>query len=714
MQRASVLFGLVLVLSTSARAATPPVSVIVEPGAGSYRVTDRATGWTLGGTIAPIAGRVNVIGGRDRIGSYQETSFAWPGQPCLAVIRSYEDRRAVLFRLHYSAQDGPVQFPSFSVLPAGLKAFSFQERNFAPYQFKASKGSSPILLFDQSARALVMSPASNFMVASIGPQFGGIGSGLNRQVTTVPEGLDQDTLVVFGDGIGATWDAWGATMRTMFGRTEKWVEQDPVVTNFGYWTDNGADYYYNYDLGKGYAETLRELVSRYRDEEIPIGYLQLDSWWYDKTTDDPTGKPGGATKNSKLPAGMWNRYGGIWEYRADRDLFPDGLATFDSEVRVPLVVHNRWMDRNSPYHQKYKISGIATIDPAWWSDTAEYLKGSGVTCYEQDWLDRIYDNSPELSSVLGVGDAFTDSMAKACADHGLTMQYCMALPRFFLQGVKYPNLTTIRTSDDRFEPRKWSDFLFTSQLADALGIRPWCDVFMSGETGNMILSVLSAGPVGTGDRIGNEDKANILMACRPDGLIVKPDRPIVPADSAYLDPTGPMLASTYTLHGDLKTLYLFAFSGKSPTSVARFKLGDLGVKGRLYLLDREGGTGRFVDDATSIETETSPQGFSYLEAAPASKCGVALIGDSDKFVGTGKQRIPSIVDSPSGLTVTVSFAKGEGPVRLIGASPTRPRARGRTGSANLEGYQAESGRFSVRVAPRPGTTTAVLTISPSR
>jgi hypothetical protein len=289
------------------------------------------------------------------------------------------------------------------------------------------------------------------------------------------------------------------------------------------------------------------------------------------------------------------------------------------------------------------------------------------------------------------------------------MQYCMALPRFFLQGVKYPNLTTIRTSDDRFELGKWENFLFTSQFAEALGIRPWCDVFMSGETGNMILGVLSAGPVGTGDRIGNEDKSNILLACRPDGLIVKPDRAAVPADSAYLDRMSPFLASTYTLHGDLKTLYLFAFRRVKADTVALFRLADLGVQGQFYLLDRESGIGRFVDATTLVEADPSLRGYSYLEAAPVSKCGIALLGDLGKFVGTGKQRIPSIVDSPSGLTVTVSFAKGEGPITLTCVSPNPPKLTHVHGSATIT-YESGSGRFLVQLGPPLGSTAASVTI----
>src|ERR1039458_4920551 len=132
-----------------------------------------------------------------------------------------------------------------------------------------------------------------------------------------------------------------------------------------------------------------------------------------------------------------------------------------------------------------------------------------------------------------------------------------------LQGAKYSNLTTIRTSGDRFEPGKWRPFLYTSQLATALGIWPWCDVFKSGETGNMIVAVLSAGAVGTGDAMGKEAPGNIRLAARTDGVLVKPDRPMVPTDDAYLREArgtgGALSAWTCTDHGDHRTLYGFAF-----------------------------------------------------------------------------------------------------------------------------------------------------------
>jgi len=301
-------------------------------------------------------------------------------------------------------------------------------------------------------------------------------------------------------------------------------------------------------------------------------------------------------------------------------------------------------------------------------DTTDYLKSCGVVCYEQDWLDPIYANSPEMASRVGIADAFTDSMAKATRDHGMTMQYCMATPRFFLQGVKYPNLTTIRPSGDRFEPDEWSDFLFGSQFASCVGIWPWCDVFKSSEMGNMILAVLSGGPVGTGDAIGKESRENILKACRADGVIVKPDHPIVPTDQTNLDSAhgskAPFIASTYTEQAGLRISYLFAFPRPKGVSEFSISLKELGQMGTCNVMDKQ--TGEVIEVAAggSFRGVVGPSGYNFSEIAPASKSGIVLVGDAGKIVSTGKQRLEVLRDTPRELVVKLLFAKDEGEVEL--------------------------------------------------
>src|ERR1035437_8231638 len=91
----------------------------------------------------------------------------------------------------------------------------------------------------------------------------------------------------------------------------------------------------------------------------------------------------------------------------------------------------------------------------------------------------------------------------------------------------------------------------------------------------MIVAVLSAGVVGTGDAMGKEAPENIRLAARADGVLVKPDRPMVPTDDAYLREAhgagGALSAWTCTDHGDHGTLYGFAFvPGKQMMADADF------------------------------------------------------------------------------------------------------------------------------------------------
>ena len=111
---------------------------------------------------------------------------------------------------------------------------------------------------------------------------------------------------------------------------------------------------------------------------------------------------------------------------------------------------------------------------------------------------------------------------------------CLATPRYFLDAGRWPAITNIRVSSDRFERQKWNAFLYTSELAREVGLLPWSDVFMSNETDNLLLATLSAGLVGVGDALGHVDATSLLRSVRGDGVIVKPDAPIVPLDSSYI------------------------------------------------------------------------------------------------------------------------------------------------------------------------------------
>jgi len=700
------------------------LSVRLEPTNGLYEIASRNLAWTFGGNIPASLAKVAVSCGSDGVGTYQQVSFEWQADeiPMTGRIRLYDEQALALFSQTCKTAAGtpPAAFPDFTKMPADLHVFSYGLQTFAPPQFAGSDTCTPWLLFDDRANALIISPASHFMVASmLGDGRQQVASGFNPRFRNLPAGFTQETLVAFGKGINQTWDLWGRSLLEWEQAKRSANDADAVLKYLGYWTDNGAYYYYNYDLDKGYAGTLQSLVKRYRREQIPIHYLQLDSWWYSKTTTNTDGKPGNAKKSNTLPEGEWNRYGGTLEYKAHPFLFPQGLEAFQQSIGLPLVTHARWVDPASPYHQHYKISGVAVVDPQWWNDIAAYLKSSGVVTYEQDWLDRIYRYSPAFSSNLDTAETFLDNMARACREQGITLQYCMPYPCHFLQGSRYANLTTIRTSDDRFNSNHWNNFLYTSRLAASLGIWPWADVFKSSETANVLLATLSAGPVGIGDAMGTETMTNLLQAVRADGVIVKPDAPIVPLDRSYIADAqhvpAPLIASTCTRQGKIKTCYVFAYNrSKTNTGEVRFASDELGLTNPVYVYDYFAGAGRRLETNESFSASLSQSSSAFYAVAPVGESGIAFLGDSGKFVGTGRQRIALLHDEPGKLTVNVVFAEKETAVTLHGFAAAAPKVQVESGRAGTVRYDTGTGHFRVEIKPSPKTPADRYTGDPVR
>lgn len=684
------------------------VEAVVDSKTGLYEIIDQLSRWRFAGEIGQPVSRVQIGRGADPIGHYREISFTWGSDSMLAgSVRLYDSTRTVILSVTASNNSSSehVLFPRFTQVPNGLHHFSYKERVFAPPSFALEGNCTPWLLFDDTLNAIILSAADNFLASTMeGDGVTLIAAGLNRGVHDIPDGFKQHTVMVFGRGINSTWDAWGDALTKLGGKTRPSNDADIGLRYLGYWTDNGATYYYNYDHTLGYSGTLQALVKHYHDKGIPLRYLQLDSWWYDKSFTGPDGTKG-ITKNPNLPEGKWNRYGGAMEYSADSMLFPQGLPAFQRSIGIPLMTHNRWIDPASPYHDKYKILGFAPVDSAWWNNIMSYLATSGVVCYEQDWLSEIYKHSPELSGTALAGRNYLDWMQRAAARNGLSLQYCMAFPRFFLAGSRYSNLTTIRVSDDRFARSRWDSFLYTSQLVSAVGIWPWADVFMSSERDNLLLSTLSGGMVGIGDEIGKEDKANILRAVRPDGVIIKPDVPIVPADEMYREDAAetrsPMIAWTYTDHCPLRTVYVYLYNRRNEESRAVFFPSSFGLKGDLVVYDTRTGLGHRTRADSPISASLGIDSAAYYVIAPVGVSGIAFFGDEGKFICNGRKRISALEESHGELKVTITFASGENSVRIFGYVKTLPALHAISGSVGELSFDPVDGRFEASVSPGP-------------
>jgi hypothetical protein len=669
---------------------------------GVYRLHQQ--GWSLEGRLPGALSQPLSATGQDRIGAYQELSFRFsdPAGPMAGRIRVYEAKALALFQQGaLAAMDkAPQPFPDFNAVPQGLSPFSYQEETFAPPMFSLEPGSNAWLLFDPKGRSLILSPASHFMTASmLGDGKARLAVGFSPTLAGVPNGFTQDSLLALAPGINAAWDLWGRALTDLQGKLRPANDADRVLKYFGYWTDAESAYWYHYEKDLGYQGTLQAVAASYKKEGIPLGYMQLDSWWYHKTLANPAGKIQ-PPKNNDLPEGDWNRYGGTVLYQAHPFIFPQGMLAFTQGIGLPVINHNRWIDPSSPYHQRYGISGLAAVDEGFWDEIAGYLQANGSFGYEQDWLSEITKHSPDLTSKVGMDDQFLGTMADAFARRGMSLQYCMAYPSHFLQGSKYANLTTIRTSMDGFRPDHYRAFLYASRLAAALGIWPWADVFKSSDTDSLLLAVLSAGPVGTGDFLGQEDRSKILLAARQDGVLVKPDASLLPTDESYLAEAKaqgrPLVAATYTEHGGLKTVYAVAIrkAGDAATGLS-VRPGELGLRGAVYAYDYFAGSGKRLKAGQDLGFSFRDGDVAFVQAAPIGKSGLALLGDAGKLVGTGKQRIASMEDSVSGLGLKVIFADGEDTLTLHGYAPSAPKAVTDGGVEVPVGYDAPSGNFMV-------------------
>ena len=649
---------------------------------GTYQLHCLQTHWDLQGSLPVNPAALAVKSGSDALGAWTEVDATTSNR--VAIIRVYQQQPVVLFldrRTHSAPNRHP--FPQFAALPPGLEQFSYGVNTFAHYQFGKLGAQGPWVLFDARRNAMVLSPADHFLVADMKAIPGGkVSSGVDPQIKTLPAGFEHGTLLVLGHGIDQTLTAWGQALETRNGKQPVPSDADVLLNKFGYWTDHYATYYYKYEQSLGYEGTLVAVRNAYQKLGVPIAYMQLDSWWYPKQ------------KGNSLAAMAVN---GATVYRADPKIFPKGLHAYRQQLGLPFVVHARWIAPDSPYRHKFKMSNNVILSPKYWNQTAKYLHRGGVAVYEQDWLD--HNARPAIN--LTDPQQFLGNMAHALARQQIAIQYCMPLPGYFMASTRYQNLQTIRVSDDGFRRSRWDWFLYGSALARAVGLWPWTDVFMSHQLPELILSTLSAGPVGVGDPIDQIDAANLKRVMRADSVLLKPDTSIVPTDATFQSDAanleGPMVASTHS--GD--EVEVFAYPRRDLPRQVAVPLREVGITGQAYAYNWVNHTGKLIAAKGSV-TMPFANGWAYSVLAPVDAHGIAILGDTNAVVPLAAKRF-QVASGNQNDQVTVTFAKGESAVMLTGWARQQPHVRAKKGSVGTVHFDATTHLFTVPVHPSDNT-----------
>lgn len=669
-------------------------------------------------------------------------------------VRAYVDRPLIVLRaeatkkltdLATGAFDQPsVAWPTFApadrepgVEPGGLTGVVFQHCEFGlPATVDASLDGFfllphrpptgwPLCVQAPDGRALIVAPLDNFHEQIIGLNGGTLRCGWHGDLEEVPAGFATDLAFIGAPDIRSGIAAWGRllTDRARAVRPGRWA--DALAEKISYWTDNGAAYWYATEAEGGLAGdvpgSIVAAVDDLRDRGVPIGAVQLDSWFYPHTELRPFDTDDWVVPPSPMVA---------WEARDD--ILPDGIASLRARLGdPPLVAHIRHLSIDAPITKDVPMfgdadTGVAVPEtPEGYERWLDQCVAWGVETFEHDWMVEVFHTVRELRSRPGRARAWQEGIDAAAAERGITLQWCMATPADFAQTVTLGQVTSVRTCGDHgyiaTPGQLWAWFCTTNALARALGLMPYKDVFrtdpeVAGDTGapEALLSALSTGPVGLGDRVGRHDVDLVMATCRADGVLVKPDVPIastspsIAANPAF-NPTL-LVAETYSEHDAGRWSYVTVLHA-TPTDdeiggTVRFaELGDSTPAGDVICWDWRNSTAtRFAGDA-SFDVSLSREDWAHFVLAPVLDGDVAVFGDVTKFATAGDARIEvrADEDGPDILRLVVKGA--DETVTITGwaqkapSSPDAPvRFDAQTGIWQLDVTVGSRGWEAVRVS----------------
>jgi hypothetical protein len=483
--------------------------------------------------------------------------------------------------------------------------------------------------------------------------------GWHGDLDEIPAGFSSSLAVIRARGARAALDRWGELLGAAPPKVRRY--RDALGRMPSYWTDNGAAYWYRTEPGHTVTSGIAATVADLEERGLPIGAVQLDSWWYPHEVV----RPFDTDEWIVPPTGLVR-----WEPRDD--VFPDGMPSFDGR---PLVTHCRHLSAASPYvtelHCWVDGERAHPATPALYERWMDQALAWGVETFEHDWLVECFTGVRPLRARARRTADWQRGVHDAAVERGLTLQWCMATPADMALAASLPAITSVRTSGDTgylVGPGfLWGWFLLVNGLARSLGLVPFKDVFLSGGDHaevESLLSSLSAGPVGIGDRLGAGDASVVAPCHRADGRLVKPDAPVAAVDRCYTTswPLGRtprlLVGETFTCHTAGTWRYVVALNPSSdePVSgvVTRDELGD----GVVW----DWRARQFVDAGDGWSLDLPPLGWAYAVAAPVVD-GVAVVGDPHLFVTAGDARIGDV----DGRRVTVVGAPGE-TVELVGWS----------------------------------------------
>ncbi len=635
------------------------------------------------------------VAGADRWGA--ATSVTVVDGEVQASVRAYADRALLVFGLEATADltglatgrfDQPsMAWPTFTPArrqdgsaPSGLRALVFQHCEFG---LPSTAGPDldgwfllphrpptgwPLLLTRDDGATLLVAPLDAFHDQTIGLNDATLRCGWHGDLEAVPAGFATELAVLAADGPRAALDAWGAMLLDAAGTVRPGRWPDALGSRPSYWTDNGSAYWYQTEPGLDVAGSIVAAVEDLRAQHVPIGAVQLDSWFYPHVDLRPFDTDEWVVPPSAMIT---------WEERPD--VLPEGITALRHRLGdPPLVAHIRHLSADSPMASDTPtwVDGdyAAPATPEAYERWLDQCQAWGVETLEHDWLVEVFFGVRGLRAEPGRATAWQEGIDRAARDRGITLQWCMGTPADLAQTTTLTQVTSVRTSGDHgyiaTAGQLWAWFCTTNALARSLELMPYKDVFradpaVAGDNGaaEALLSALSTGPVGLGDRVGRMDPTLAHRTCRADGLLIKPHTAIAAVDESML--SGPafnptlLVAECTSEHPAGTWVYAVAMHAQP---------ADDPITGEIRLADvlppssgevvawpwPAGAPSRQAPDAT-IPIRLEREEFDYVVLAPVLATGLAVLGDHTKFVTAGDARV-EITETSTGVRLVVKGA----------------------------------------------------------
>jgi len=645
----------------------------------------------------------------DILGNFEETKMEFEivdlNKSFKATIKQYKNQNYVIFKLTFphglnetdtgKFHDLITAFPSFINKSPNRKVFTFREEIFCPPSRNLKATTSPVLFYDNDLNCFIISPLDGFLNTAITKDKDGrINCGIQGKVTSLPKGFTQKFIVYFGKGINKSMETLGDILLKYHDAKRKDLYSDIVCSYLGFWTDNGAFYYYKTERGLNYEDTMVAIREYFEKHDIPICYYNFDSWWYLKHTNKifttifrPIVR--------LLGGGL---YGNTIRWETDPEKFTTSLETFyNQKFQKPITAHNRRWDSRSPYLENYEFithkNHACPLKKDFWIWLMEHAKKSGIFVYEQDWMNNQINSIPYLRENVDSIGQWLNSMAIAAKKQDIDIFYCMQTPGITLYSIKHPNITMTRCSGDY--NHRWPltyRYVHSTQyniLLHAVGLISHPDVFRSRSMEGVkfrpfgekhpkfkcLYQNLNAGPICPGDKKENINWPLLNKTCRNDGLLFKPDKPLTANDLMFKSHKKYYLCDTYIKRSD----YIWRFilvTNIWPNRVKETFIipKELGYQDKNYILFDyfENSLVKIRNDQKIEIGDLEKYGYKYFIFNPIFENGIALIGCVDKFIPCSKKQITEINSEKSSLNFTLEDLKNT-QYKILLYSETKPK-----------------------------------------